>query len=268
MRGYEEFQGELAAWIDEQEQAGVVTDAAVYFRDLQNGPWFGIRESEQFLPASLFKLPVMIAVLKTEERHPAFRTEQLATRSLPDMQNNTDDPARTLRPGVYYTIDELLFRMIAYSDNFSQDLLVKRLDAMPDADTVRSIYRDLGVLPAETAQAISVKGYASLFRTLYNARYLTSDSSEHALNLLTKSDFNDGLVAGIPSGIEVAHKFGVHNVEGDRLMHDCGIVYHPVRPYLLCVMTRGDSVDVSVKFIAELSRKVFAEVQKNILSSL
>ncbi len=268
MRGYEEFGVELSAWIEEQKDAGNIRDAAVYFRDLQNGPWFGIRESEQFLPASLFKLPVMMAVLKAAEQHPELRREQLAITSLPDMQNNTDDPARTLQPGVYYTIDELLFRMIAYSDNFSQDLLVKRLNAMGDVDAVRNMYRDLGVLPAETAQTISVKGYASLFRTLSNARYLTPDSSEAALTILTKSDFNDGLVAGLPPGMEVAHKFGVHNVEGDRLMHDCGIIYHPVRPYLLCVMTRGDSVDVSVKFIAELSRRVYEEVQKNIRASL
>lgn len=266
-KAYEEFESELSQWVDDEERKGDIVDAAVYFRDLQNGPWFGIRESDRFLPASLFKVPVMMAVYKASEQHASLLQEVIATPSvLPVMSTNTDDPARTLRPNATYSIEELLRRMIAYSDNLSMDMLVRRLDALDGSQyVVRKMYNDLGVLTAEDAQTISVKSYATLFRILYNARYLNQNNSEKALSLLAESDFKDGLVAGVPPGVAVAHKFGVHNLEGNRLLHDCGIVYHPIRPYLICVMTRGDDIAKNVAFIAELSRRVYAQVEQNIV---
>lgn len=266
-KAYEEFESELTQWVDDEEKKGDIVDAAVYFRDLQNGPWFGVRESERFLPASLFKVPVMMAVLKASEKEESLMREVLRTPPvLPSMSTDSTDPARTLRPNAAYTVTELVRRMIAYSDNPSMDILVRRLSELDgNENVVRKIYNDLGVLAAEDAQTISVKSYATLFRILYNARYLNQENSEKALTLLAESDFKDGLVAGVPAGIVVAHKFGIHNLEGNRLLHDCGIVYHPIRPYLLCVMTRGDDIIKNVEFIAELSRRVYAQVEQNIV---
>lgn len=268
-KAYEEFQVEIALWIDDEKSKGTINDAAVYFRDLQNGPWFGVGENDRFLPASLFKVPVMMAVLKQAEKQPGILEESITVPSvLPDMPGNTDDPAKTVYPGKTYTVNDLLLRMIAYSDNISMDILVRILEQVaggPNAS--RKIYLDLGVLAADDAQTISVKSYASLFRVLYNARYLRRDLSEKALDLLAQSDFPYALEAGLPSDLPVAHKYGIHNIEGDRLLHDCGIVYHPVRPYLLCVMTRGNDVDKSVAFIADLSRRVYVQVEQNIVAA-
>jgi beta-lactamase class A len=269
VRAYEEFEADLSNWIDSQVADGSIIDGAVYFRDLQNGPWFGIHEKDQFLPASLFKLPVMMRVLKLSETNPAFLNEQLATSTLPNIPNNTTDPTRTLTPGTYYTVDELLHKMIAYSDNYSMDLLFKRLASMnPNEDPARKLYSDLGLLTAEDAETISVKEYASLFRVLYDARYLNEDSSQKALSLLALSEFKQGLVAGVPSDVVIAHKFGIHNTKDIKLLHDCGIVYHPERPYLLCVMTHSKSIGNSIKFISEVSRRVYQEVLLNTRASL
>ncbi|MDO8560151.1 MAG: serine hydrolase [bacterium] len=55
---------------------------------------------------------------------------------------------------------------------------------------------------------MSVKDYASFFRILYNASYLNREQSERALGLMTKTRFRDGIIAGVPAGRPVAHKFG------------------------------------------------------------
>ncbi len=268
-KAYEEFQADIELWIDQETAKGTINDAAVYFRDLQNGPWFGVGENDRFLPASLFKVPVMMAVMKLAEKQPSLLDEAITAPSvLPDIPGNTDDPEKTVYPNKSYTVDDLLLRMIAYSDNISMDILVRILEQLaggPDAS--RKIYLDLGVLSANDAQTISVKSYASLFRVLYNARYLSPELSEKALGMLAQSDFRRALVAGLPSHIVAAHKYGVHNIEGDRLLHDCGIIYHPVRPYLLCVMTRGNDLDKSVEFIADLSRRVYVQVEQNIVAT-
>jgi hypothetical protein len=56
--------------------------------------------------------------------------------------------------------------------------------------------------------------------------------------------YNDGLKAGIPANIELAHKFGERGIIGmngreQKQLHDCGIIYYPKHPYILCIMTRG-----------------------------
>jgi hypothetical protein len=43
---------------------------------------------------------------------------------------------------------------------------------------------------------------------LFNASYLNRENSEKVLNLLTKTDFKDGLVAGVnDKNIAISHKF-------------------------------------------------------------
>ena len=39
----------------------------IYFEDLNTGAWFGINERDEFLPASLSKIPVIVAILKKVE---------------------------------------------------------------------------------------------------------------------------------------------------------------------------------------------------------
>jgi hypothetical protein len=39
-----------------------------------------------------------------------------------------------------------------------------------------------------------------------------------------------------------------------RELHDCGIVYLPDNPYLLCVMTKGNDFAKMEKIIEEISR--------------
>lgn len=59
-------------FIGEETGKNNITFAAVYFRDLNNGPWFGINEKEYFSPGSLLKLPLMISIFKAAESNPGF----------------------------------------------------------------------------------------------------------------------------------------------------------------------------------------------------
>ncbi len=109
-----------------------------------------------------------------------------------------------------------------------------------------------------------MKEYSSLFRILYNRQFLTPEYSQMALSLLSSSSYSAGLAALLPPETKVAHKFGYY--EGNKAqkellqLHDCGIVYHPVSPYTLCVMTRGKDLSVMTSVIAELSKAVYDEV--------
>lgn len=61
--------------------------------------------------------------------------------------------------------------------------------------------------------------------------------------MLKDSEFRGGLVAGVPSNIMVAHKFGESKLNNEKQFHDCGIVYFPKNQYLLCVMSRSSIME-------------------------
>lgn len=236
---------------------------AIYFRDLNNGPWFGINEKEPFSPASLLKVPLAITYFKEAEAHPDI-FEKMYTFENDGMLPATEQitkPKESLEIGKKYRTDDLIRRMLVYSDNYAQHLLVKNIDV----DTLKRVYDEFGLnLPnAENPETlVSVKTYAGFFRILFNSSYLNKNSSEKMLEFLAESQFESGLVAGVPDEITVAHKFGERQKAGNDMkqLHDCGIVYYPAHPYLLCVMTRGNDYNKLSESIRNLSRVVYEEI--------
>lgn len=154
-------------------------------------------------------------------------------------------------------------RMIVFSDNTSKELLRLRLESLSPG-IIDQTFIDLGISMQnpDGSQFITVSSYASLFRILYNASYLDRDSSQLALQLLLESEFPNGIESGVPKTTQVAHKFGYLDfLPTEKQFHDCGIVYHPKRPYLLCVMTRGKDPDTIVSVIGKISEAVWDEVE-------
>lgn len=89
---------------------------------------------------------------------------------------------------------ELLKEMIINSNNLAMNTL---LEIMPPQLYVQ-VSNNLNIIVPkyETEENyLSVKDMASFFRILYNASYLNRDSSEYALNLLSKVTFDKGLRA-------------------------------------------------------------------------
>ena len=176
----------------------VVTES-IYFQDLISGRWTGINENLAYDPASLLKVPLMIAFYKEAEANPGILQKQVVYSGAPE--NSSGSAFYTLIPGKSYSIEELIEKMIGDSDNGAKDLLGKNIDA----NTLNEIYSDLGiVIPTDGSPfQISAKTYSEFFRILYNATYLNAQYSEKALQLLSATSFNEGLIAGVPSSTVV-----------------------------------------------------------------
>lgn len=161
--------------------------------------------------------------------------------------------------------------MIVYSSNESLHLLINNLNART-LPALKEIYSDLNIplptlLDENKIDFMSPKIYSLLFRVLYNSTYLERETSERALELLNQVAFREGLVAGIPPGIAVAHKFGIRAVQsadaakpGTTELHDCGIIYYPGHPYLLCVMTKGSNYRDLLSVIVDVSHRAYVDV--------
>lgn len=245
-----------------------ITFASIYYRDLNNGPWFGINEKEYFSPASLVKVPILIAYLKKAEIDPSLLQKKLTVSDDPETGNNIQN----IKPSVAtvvkqeYTIEKLLEEMIIYSDNNAYNTLAQNLTG----DEIIKVYQDLDVDISKAFQnpngnIITVKNYASFFRILYNGSYLNNETSEKALKLLNQVEYKDALVAGVPKDIIVSHKFGERKYldTNEIQFHDCGIVYFPKKPYLLCVMTKTtQNANKAINFIKEISQVVYQSQNK------
>jgi beta-lactamase class A len=262
---YNIFRGELSKYLDQEKASGRITDAAVYYRDIVRGPTFGLNEMADYSPASLLKLPVALTYMNLADDKPEILDKTVVWHEDNFPQTQHYQPQVTLRDGQTYTIRELLRNSLSYSDDKSHRALVAHLeDFVPDGDAeIRQTFKELGVsAPTSTDdQVLNVRSYASLFRVLYNSSYLTSKSSEQILSWLSDSQFKDGLAAGLPAGIQVAHKFGeITHTDGTNQLHDCGIIYFPENPYILCVMTKGGDWGDLEKVISTVSHMVYKEI--------
>jgi len=153
--------------------------------------------------------------------------------------------------------------MIIYSDNQAYDLLLKNIDNRKLIETYNNLGVDISLgFENPNGNILSVKQYASFFRILFNASYLSKDMSEKALGLLSRVKFSQALVAGVPSNILVAHKFGERQYTdtGEKQLHDCGIIYLPNKPYLLCIMTRGKNIPIEENFVKQISSMVYQNI--------
>lgn len=252
--------------IDSQIKSQNVSFVSVYYRELNDGPWIGIHDRELFSPASLIKVPLMIAYYKKADSNPDLLNQTITDNITPDDSDQNIKPSVTLAPHKSYTIDELINRMIIYSDNEAFNLLMANIDNR----LVRQVYSDLGVDISKAdndpdGDIVSVRDYASFFRVLYNSTYISKTMSEKALDLLTRVQYDRALRAAVPVDVEIAHKFGEREylATGEKQLHDCGIVYTS-KPYLLCVMTRTQKeLNSAADTIKQISAAVYAQVGSN-----
>lgn len=254
------FKPEIQSVIDKAISENKAEYVSVYFRDLNNGTWFGINESEDFFPASLMKLPLLIYFLKQAENNPNIldtEVDYVSGKETTPQFYKTNNPVEI---GKTYTVKELLEHAIKYSDNNAALLLYQ----ITDKKGFEKILPEFGIgMPKETGQDfVNVKSYAAFFRILFNASYLSHEYSESALGLLSKTEFNSGLTAKLPKSVVVSHKFGEtqNDSTGQKQLHNCGIVYYPNKPYLICVMTRGNNFENLARVIADISKSTYDEV--------
>lgn len=64
------FHRRLENFIDENKKNNLAQNISVYFRDLISGQWTGVNEDEEYIPASLVKVPLMMAYYKYAETNP------------------------------------------------------------------------------------------------------------------------------------------------------------------------------------------------------
>lgn len=265
-----DLKDEINKLVEQETNQHNADKISIYYRDLNRARWIGINQEESFSPASLLKVPLMMAYYKLSETDPGVLNKQIIFDGKNDIDNEeTIQPAQRLQTGQTYTVDELINEMIIYSDNDAMQLLLNNIDAT----ALNQVFVDLDILLPTSGAAqdfISAKTYALFFRVLYGSTYLSHYNSQKALELLNQSAFKNGLAAGVSGNLAVAHKFGEYGLKdpatgvvSNREFHDCGVVYYLKSPYFLCVMTKGNDLGKLEQSVRDISKAVFDYVKKN-----
>jgi beta-lactamase class A len=234
--------------------------ASVYVRLFGKAEWLSINDETKYQPGSLFKVPLLITYLRLEEKTPGVLQKKLMFNNITAeaKQFKQEFMKNQIQQGQSYTVKELLKYMIVHSDNNATMLLFNNIHTSEFEKTFTDLGLDKNMTKSEGV--VSAKEYSRFWITLYNGSYLNFDNSEYALSLLSQSDFDQGMMKGIPKNIMVAHKFGESGTTVDRQLHESAIVYLDGKSYLLTIMTKGKDLKVLSKLMGDISRLVYSNI--------
>ncbi len=235
------------------------TSFGMYFEYLPTGVSIGINEKESYILASLLKVPLAMAVYKQIEKGDLKSDQTLEVK-----KEHLDPYFGELwkaGPGQTLTTTQALQETLINSDNTAKNVL---FSAIPEG-SLENVFDSLDI-PKEltnNSPVVTPKNYSSVLRSLYLSSYLKPEDSNEILSLLTRTPFSDKLAAGVPKDVKVAHKIGVHEGENKdtSIFTDCGIIYYPKRPYILCMMTRSPEKDTQ-KNMKNVSKIIYDYISK------
>ena len=240
--------------IDYRVAHGLQDRYSVYFEDLTTGAWVGLDEKNTFIPASLLKMPSVIAILKKIEVGDISMDTTVTLTN--DMINYEFGDLAQNGPGYVITVRDLLTYVTKESDNTALFALNSLLTQQEYWDARAAV--GLPFVSEANDATVSPKQYANILRALYLSTYLRRSFSQLALSMMSETYYTEELQAGIPASVKIAHKIGYYQTGG--YYHDCGIIYVPDKPYILCVMSRDGTPDEANAAIGGISAIVYKYV--------
>ena len=252
-------------------------EIAVAFRTLDGRSELLIEPDVAFHAASTMKVPVMIELFKQADAGKLSLQDPLLVRnefhsivdnSLFTLSSGADsDKAVYAADGRTLTLAQLCEAMITVSSNFAANLLIEKLGV----ENIRNTVTQLGAEGMQVLRGVedqkafdkglnnstTARGLMVLFERIGSGTAVGRKPDAAMVDILKRQKFNDGIPAGLPKNVAVAHKTG--NIT--RIHHDAGIVFAK-RPYVLVILVRGiqDSKQ-SGALMAKMSRAVYNSVR-------
>lgn len=253
---YNDLHTAIYSTIQQLKADSIIRSAAVYVRDFRRAEWTAFNADEVYDPGSMLKLIVMLTWLSLEEEDPGSldRTFTCETAKVGDKEEHF--PSAQAQPGQKYTVRQLLELMIVHSDNRATTMLLGHLS--PNRFT--RTFTDLGLRRpsiGDQQYRMNVRDVSVFLKALYNGAYLSPAHSEYAMELLTRSVFDKGILAGLPASTLVAHKFGEAGDPLEKQLHETAVVYLNGNHYLITIMTRGKEIMQLPEAVSALSAVVY-----------
>lgn len=225
-----------------QYLASLNTPHSFYFEYLPNGISIRDGEDKTTIAASLMKAPIVMDLYRLAENNKLDLRQTITIQPSdintdPEYGNPQDLSTTDLAAGQTITYRQAAYLALHDSNNTAINIIKRTISPLvtDDNDVVFSLdisYTNTGSDPSTRIFQIGSRSYSSILKCLYFSCFLTPQDSQEVLTDLIGSAGQSELPAGVPQGVQVAHKIG----SAQNRQSDCGIVYQPQRPYLVCVM--------------------------------
>jgi beta-lactamase class A len=230
-----------------------------YFEYLANGVSIRDGEDQGSVAASLMKTPVVMDLYKLGEEKKLNLDDTVAIQQSDISTDNEYGNPSALAVGNTISLRNAAKLALHDSDNTAITVIKRVVTPMvtDSTDAIQSLdisYTLSGTDPTDKVLKISARSYSSILKCLYYSCFLEPRDSQQLLEYLTNSVIQTRIEAGVPKDVGVAHKVG----SGIKAQSDCGIVYQPGKPYLICLMfwnypnTNGGETDGYFKKVSQM----------------
>ena len=188
---------------------------------------YNFNSTEKLVSASTIKVPIMLAIFD-EAKNKNVNLDDVIFITKNDILDDTE----IFENGEgYYTINELINRMIIESDNTATNVLLKHFgmeninNYIVNVLKVKSTYLQRYMLDEKAIENglnnyISQKDMLDIFSLLFNKKILNDESCDKAINILYNQRCQDQIMRYIYEPVKFAHKTG----SLDFLSHDIGVM--------------------------------------------
>ncbi len=233
----------------------------LYFEYLPSGVSVGVNDREEMKLSSLSKVPLAMSILKKVEKG-EINLEDIIILKKENLNQNFGNLWKK-GEGAKVSVKELIEESLINSDNTAYHSLLSILNNEEVLDVYDNL--EIEVFSKDTEPFVSPKSYSSIFRSLYLSSYISEKNSNYLLDILSKTSFSDKIPAGLSDkSIKVSHKIGVFSrvdtKDNEKVFSDCGIIYFPNRPYILCVFVKDSDLDAK-KHISYLSKMIYEYIK-------
>lgn len=255
---------------------------AVAFKDLATGQEFLMNAHESFHAASTMKTALLIETFKQASEHKFSLSDSILIhndfKSIVDGSTYSMDSANDGEKDLYQRIgsklpiENVLYRMITKSSNFSTNLIVELVGAKNASNTMHALgAKDIRVLRGvEDGKAfehgmnntVTACDLMVMFDHIAEGIVVNKKACDEMIRILMDQYYRDIIPAKLPPGVKTATKSG----SIDKVCHDSGIVFLPDgRKYVIVLLSRGIAdQNVSTDLLANVSRIIYDhETSKN-----
>ena len=202
----------------------------VYLQGLRTGVTVEVGDTSSMEAASVIKMPEAIYLLHQSDSGQLSLTDQIDLHP-EDFMSGTGSLINTAVPGDKFSYDQLLSLLIQQSDNTAW----KALRRVLGDSSIDAFAASIGAGDCHQAtNACSARSAGRMMAQLAAGRLLSPVSTQHLLNLLETTQFNDWLPYYF-GRTAIAHKIGIDPDNG--VANDCGIVFLQGDPFAICVFT-------------------------------
>lgn len=231
-----------------------------FYKNLETGETIAWNENEKFIPASVIKLPVLMAIFNLAESRAADLTEYIKIKQEEKMPSCGALNSFTGEPEV--DIRTLCNLMITISDNTATNVLISHFGT----EKLNEVFTDIGLADTRVNRKLfdmeaSKKGIqnsatpkemAYLLEELHFNRFVNEKVSEDIKEILHRQQINHKIKEMLPPGTRAAHKTG----EDDYISNDVGIIYAK-QPFIFSFFSNDTKVSDVNNFMRNTALQLF-----------